>query len=91
MVAVLADISIFHWHAELVRTMKDGLRRRKQLWEAKPACPATQPENLVAGLIGSFVTLRPVEPLAGASEQRLPPASKSKFLSLLKVARNIFL
>ena len=43
MVAVLADISIFHWHAELVRTMKDGLRRRKQLWEAKPACLLRHP------------------------------------------------
>ena len=100
MVAVLADISIFHWHAEFVGTMKDDLGRRKRLWEEKPASqprqpappasPATQPENLVGGLIGSFATLRPVETLAGASERRLPPASKIKFLSLLKVTWNIF-
>lgn len=43
MVAVLADISIFHWHAELVRTMKDGLRRRKQLWEEKPTSQHCHP------------------------------------------------
>ena len=43
MVAVLADISVFHWHAELVRTMKDGLGRRKRLWEEKPASQPRHP------------------------------------------------
>jgi hypothetical protein len=43
MVAVLADISIFHWHAEFVGTMKDDLGRRKRLWEEKPASQPRQP------------------------------------------------
>lgn len=43
MVAVLANISIFHWHAELVGTMKDDLGRRKRLCEEKPASQPRHP------------------------------------------------